>query len=221
MSHKQRRNPPSGIERLRRKPGQLPPRPSILIVCEGQKTEPKYFDGLARRLRLTTVEVRHAVGTDPVTIVNDAAECKRARAREVECGNFAVPYDEVWCVFDVDEHPKIKTAISTAANNGISVGITNPCFEYWLLLHFTRSGATNLSRHQMQTRLGKYIKGYEKGRDYMHLLFDSVATASKHATHVLRSQWQKDPRKPLELLQCNPSTAVHLIVESFRAMSAH
>jgi hypothetical protein len=44
--------------------------------------------------------------------------------------------DEVWCVFDVDEHPKLAEARDQANANGIQLAVSNPCFELWLLLHF-------------------------------------------------------------------------------------
>lgn len=45
-------------------------------------------------------------------------------------------YDEYWCVFDVDEHPKLLDAIALAAANGIKVALSSPCLELWFLIHF-------------------------------------------------------------------------------------
>ena len=36
---------------------------------------------------------------------------------------------EVWCVFDIDEHPKVLEASQQAMDNGLKVAISNRCFE--------------------------------------------------------------------------------------------
>jgi RloB-like protein len=45
-----------------------------LIVCEGEKTEPQYLDGvkLAFKLSSANIRVTSAAGTDPVSIVRFA-----------------------------------------------------------------------------------------------------------------------------------------------------
>ena len=45
-------------------------------------------------------------------------------------------FDEVWCVHDVDDHPRLDEARIMARDNDISLAVSNPCFELWLLLHF-------------------------------------------------------------------------------------
>ena len=55
-------------------------------------------------------------------------EGRRARRDDRE-------FDEIWCVFDIDEHANVRTAISNAKDSGIEVAVSNPCVELWLLLH--------------------------------------------------------------------------------------
>ena len=43
--------------------------------------------------------------------------------------------DEVWAVFDRDEHPQFEEAVRLCEQNGVKVGRSNPCFEVWLILH--------------------------------------------------------------------------------------
>jgi hypothetical protein len=40
-----------------RQPGNRTPSQAILIVCEGEKTEPNYFNALRSYIKLTTVQV--------------------------------------------------------------------------------------------------------------------------------------------------------------------
>jgi RloB-like protein len=44
--------------------------------------------------------------------------------------------DEVWAVFDRDEHHHYDDAIRLCEETQICVGRSNPCFEVWLILHF-------------------------------------------------------------------------------------
>ena len=79
-------------------------------------------------------------------------------------------YNKVYCVFDQDEHPTYKEALSSikdAMPGNIFCAITSvPCFEFWLLLHFDftakpivrtgeRSPGTN-AEHELKKFLPKY-----------------------------------------------------------------
>ena len=52
-------------------------------------------------------------------------------------------FDEIWIVFDADyylrDHKnrfhKLTEGVGCAKANGINIALSNPCFEYWLLLH--------------------------------------------------------------------------------------
>ena len=65
----------------------------VLIVCEGKKTEPEYFEGLKRAYRLSgaNIKVVPGDGNDPVSIVKHALT-------EYRKGG----YDRAFCVFDRD-----------------------------------------------------------------------------------------------------------------------
>ena len=43
--------------------------------------------------------------------------------------------DQVWAVFDRDEHPRFDEAVELCRSHDIGVGRTDPCFELWLILH--------------------------------------------------------------------------------------
>lgn len=96
----------------------------VLAVCCGQ-TEQAYLDGLKRLSKPVTVKTMVKVGS-PVQLVKYAA-----KVRENDRGGF----DEYWCVVDVDEFD-ISDAIAEAGATGISMAVSNPCFEVWLILHF-------------------------------------------------------------------------------------
>src|ERR1700674_3085350 len=119
-------------KQLKRQRARLDVRPRVLIVCEGRVTEPEYINvvRVREKINLVTIIVDDAGGT-PKTLVDRAVEEKKRTARS-QFGR----YDEVWCVFDFDEHPFIPEAKQKAQANGIRVAMSNPCFELWLMLHF-------------------------------------------------------------------------------------
>lgn len=218
MDKRRRNNLPRGLSHLGRPAGRAPGRKSILIVCEGTKTEPLYFRGLVKHFKLSTVDAVAARGSVPMTVVSDAARQRKDRAKKAEHSDTCVAYDEVWCVFDVDVHPNMKSALKTAKDNGLNVALTNPCFEYWLLLHFIDFGETNLSRQKMQSKLKRHLPNYEKGHDYTNDLVSKVPDAIRRAENILKSQWRTDPTNCLNILASNPSTAVHLVVKELQRM---
>jgi hypothetical protein len=65
-------------------------------------------------------------------------------------------YDEVWCVFDIDEHPFVPETKRQARDNEISTAISNPCFELWIRLHFQDRRA-HIERAQVQHKCRRYL----------------------------------------------------------------
>ncbi|MYW93378.1 RloB domain-containing protein [Amycolatopsis rubida] len=109
----------------------------ILIVAEGERTEVQYFKGLADYLRASAVNVidvkiKGAGGGNPLSIVNRAIEELKGGPSIGDRDG----YDAVWCVFDVDQHAKMREAIVAAKREKFKLAISNPCFEIWLLWHF-------------------------------------------------------------------------------------
>ena len=133
----------------KRRPGRRPPfldpKPTILVVSEGEVTEPEYIDGLWHACRNPRVTVKVAPEHGgPKTLVEHAKEYKeQARAEADREGDDNLAYDWVWCVFDFDEGHHVDDAIAMATACGIHLAISNPCFELWLLLHFRDDPARN------------------------------------------------------------------------------
>nr|VFK77957.1 MAG: RloB-like protein [Candidatus Kentron sp. SD] len=79
----------------------------VLIVCEGEKTEPNYFKELRKEYRLSVVNIHviSADGSDPVSVVRTARRRQQERRKQRK-----MPYDRIWCVFDRDEHANFHDA---------------------------------------------------------------------------------------------------------------
>ena len=121
------------------------PNKSILIVVEGAETECNYFEHLKQELKMPLVEVDVTFDgkTDPRGIVQSAIDLRNKRIKESENSNFKIPYDKVWVVFDTEgitHHRRNQIANAKSGCNGQNIGVamSDPCFEFWLLLHFAK-----------------------------------------------------------------------------------
>jgi hypothetical protein len=108
----------------------------FLIVCEGERTEPIYFEYLRRFLPKNLLETIKIIGQgdNTINIVRKAIEERDARATDPVKPHF----DEVWAIFDKDDFPNDRSdnAVSLANQNGIENGSPNQAFELWYVLHF-------------------------------------------------------------------------------------
>lgn len=123
---------------FRRRAATRAPYDVVLIVCEGEKTEPPYLKGLrtAYRLSNANIIIAPADGNDPVSVVKQAVEtCRRSPGE----------FDKVFCIFDRNGHANYQEALDLVANSqlgrkGMLVAIPSvPCFEIWVLLHYAYS----------------------------------------------------------------------------------
>ncbi len=183
----------------------------VLIVCEGEKTEPNYFKGLRNELRLTNTNIiicGRECGSSPDAVV-DFAIAKYQQTRD---------YDRVYCVFDKDTHSTYIAALdrirrTRLPNQGKIFAIPSvPCFEYWLLLHFifttrpfAKSGAGS-SCDSVIKELTKFLPHYGKshGRIFQETrrLMDAAITNAKRVAKFHETSGAD-----------NPSTQVHELVE--------
>lgn len=168
----------------------------FLVVCEGECTEPQYIHGFIKHFRvvLVKVEVSKERG-DPKKIVEIAkAESARAAKEAKQQRDSFLAFDEVWCVFDRDEHERFFDAIKMATDNGFKLAVSNPCIELWLLLHF-RESPGDRHRHDLQRMLrDDFMPGYDKSLKF-EALADGVSDAERRAER-LRHAGRRDGRTP-------------------------
>ena len=178
--------------------------PAILIVCEGEKTEPNYFRAFGVTQNI------YGEGLETIRVLEEAERKNR------ELG----PFDQVWCVFDRDSFPPdhFDNAIHKAESLGFQVAYSNEAFELWYLLHFEYLDSA-LSRNQYSDKLSKHLgRSYKKGDVLMYSLLGE---------HGNESGAIKNARKLQELhvdersyAHRNPSTTVDkLVMELRKALS--
>ena len=88
------------------------PKLRILIVCEGQETEPGYFRAFQHAAHNPRVHIKIARECGvPKTVVEVAIRLREEAKQEAKRQRDEnLRWDEVWGVFDVDEHPNLDKA---------------------------------------------------------------------------------------------------------------
>jgi RloB-like protein len=185
--------------------------PSVLIVCEGRETGPNYIEGLCNHLDVNMAAIRVVQGdnhTNPVDLV------KRAQKIFIEDGG----HDFVYVICDGDagglaaarELAQRKLRNTAKLATTVQVVASNPCIEFWLLLHFEYSAAPCTSAEAL-TRLRGYLTGYDKAEPR---IFEMVASGLDRAC-------QNTARLKVEHAASGaetPYTDMPLLVERLREM---
>ena len=215
-----RDNPPKERQRrqLERKQGRRAPYDRILIVSEGGKTEPNYFNEIRKAYHLPMANIMalsSESGTTPLQVVQDAREL-------FESGNphkriLPRVFEQVFAVFERDDHDHYFKALKQAKSldgklkNDAGHGIhfqaiaSIPCFELWLLLHYEDVHAP-VHRNEVMRRLKQHIPDYEKGAENVFATTrDFLCEAKRRAkAHAKKFSADTDPE---------PFTAVVELVE--------
>lgn len=182
---------------IERKKATRPSHDRILIVTEGTKTEPNYFNEIRKKHRIGTASVQvqpSNLGTDPLQVVKyaqtlfengDPFEKIPARA-----------FDKVFAVFDRDNHRYYFEALQLAASlDGKMRNDTKelvqfcaiasvPNFEFWLLLHFEDIKHW-LHRSEVMRRLKTHIPAYEKGARDSYAITNGCTYIAKSRAYAL------------------------------------
>lgn len=193
-----------------RRPPDREPGRRILIVCEGAVTEREYFEAFRRWCKNPRVEIDfESPAGVPSSLVGrakarkDEAERDASRARD----DF-LRYDEVWCVFDVDEHPHVASARDRALAAGLRLAMSNPCFELWLLLHIADNPGMQ-HRHELQARLRALTPAVPN----KHVSFEALAAGYDDA-YFRAERLARDAYNRGDDATGNPSTEVYLLTGS-------
>lgn len=204
---------------LGRRRSRLEPKRRFFLYCEGRNTEPAYFSAIRRACSnaLIRVETHGGVGV-PYTIAKTAvefAESKGLTPRRRRRRDSYEENDEVWAVFDRDDHPRFDEAVRHCERNSVQVARSNPCFELWLILHERDYNRPN-RRKQVQIELKKLRADYDpdsgKSPDCDELV-SRVHEAEERAEIQLRNRELDD--SPYG----NPSTTVGRLTRAIREAS--
>jgi hypothetical protein len=175
--------------KFERKTGERRYRKLFLVAAEGCKTEPIYF-------RL--LDTQHAtVHVSCIKGGHDSAPAKvlkRMKDRLASEGLRAG--DEAWLVVDKDQWSEEQLATLwewSRTNECYGFALSNPMFEYWLLLHFEDGTGVSSSR-QCSEKLARYMPNYDKGFDTRTFSIEMIREAILRAENRDRPPCDDWPR---------------------------
>ena len=192
------------------------PKRLFILFCEGENTEPTYFGELRRAYRdaQIIVEIVPNVGV-PYTIAEKAIELAQSlgldRRSQRKKDSFE-ENDQIWAVFDRDEHPRFDEAVAHCEQHGVHVGRSNPCFELWLVLHEKDHDRAE-DRHEMQKILESLRPEYDRDSGKTpdcNEMINRVEDAEERSERQLQNREQGG--RP----HGNPSTTVGRLTRAIR-----
>lgn len=186
----------------------------FLIVCEGARTEPNYFQALVKdRYSEVRAEEIRGEGRSTCALVTRTFQIKEELERKRQ-----LPFDRIWVVFDKDDFNDFNEAIKLAKSNSFDCAWSNEAFELWYFLHFQYLDSA-ISRQDYIIKLQNEIRkhtGYEnyeyrKNDPSIYKMLTQIGNehlAKKRAAD-LRSFFEGDD----DYKEHKPCTTVDLLVD--------
>ena len=204
------------IPPIQRRKSRIEPKRRFVLFCEGMNTEPTYFSALKQTWTgaLIAIETKRGVGV-PMTIAREAvkfAESEGLTKTSRRKKNSFEKKDEVWAVFDHDEHPNFDEAVSLCQANGIGVARSNPCFELWLILHerdYDRPDHRNAVQRELKNLRPEYDNHRGKIPDCDDLVTRVELAEERGEAMIKRREVERNPHG-------NPSTTVGILTRAIR-----
>ena len=167
---------PRRRRRFQRPIGQRRYRKIFILAVEGTKTEPEYFavfNNEQSLIRVNCLKGQH--GSSPQHVL------KRMEGHLKE--EHLKKSDEAWLVVDKDQWSDEQLAqLHQWSLRQVNYGfaLTNPKFEFWLLLHFEDGSGVSGARN-CPDRLRRYLPDYDKGIDSRLFTPEVIAGAIQRA----------------------------------------
>jgi hypothetical protein len=137
--------------------------PSLIVIAtEGEKTEQQYFAGLKQkcinnssRIKLEILPPRLAGKSSPKYVLDQLSQYKNDYGLN--------KYDELCMVIDRDKQSWTKAELATVARQCAQkqflLALSNPAFEFWLLLHLKDLNTyTAEEKKELLENKGQYLK---------------------------------------------------------------
>jgi len=193
------------------------------IFCEGEQTEPLYFEGfkqliednpIYREMVLIQIE---PCGAETMRVIGMAEEYVRKNH---------ITKGQIWCVYDKDSFPPerfngvAEHAESLNKDNAAlqyHVAWSNECIEFWFLLHFAYYTSNN-HRSEYIDFLSKKFKelglgAYEKNRKDTFTILQEYGKEDLAIRYAKRIMAENEGKTPTEIA---PGTKVYKLVEELR-----
>lgn len=202
----------------------------IIISCEGTNTEPEYFKAIREKLK---DNISSLIKIELVPKLSNASEPKHVLDNLqafVDKYDFNKEHDSLWLVCDREKviHRKtgkkgLLTIIPLCKEKGYSIALTNPLFEFWLLLHLvdiTTYDHDTLFDNKKLSSDKRYIDnelsnilegGYSKKKDQFNRNIVSLENVKRAINQ--EKIFENDLTKIMDTLGGNVSSLINEIVE--------
>ena len=190
------------------------------IFCEGQQTEPLYFEGFKRLIE------DNPVYRDMVLIEIEPCQAETMRVlgmAERYVKKNKIQRGQIWCVYDKDSFPasdfngvadRAERLSQENRDLPYHAAWSNECIEFWFLLHFAYYTSNNhrseyihfLNDKFQEMGIGKYQKNM---KNIFHILLEkgNPKLAIRYAKRIMAAGHGMTPA------ETTPGTKVHELVE--------
>lgn len=190
------------------------------IFCEGQQTEPQYFNGFKNLIE------ENPIYKDMVLIEIEPCQAETMRVLEMAeeyVRKNKIKKGQIWCVYDKDSFPaKHFNGVEERVENlnkenpelQYHTAWSNECIEFWFLLHFSYYTANNhrteyssfLDNKFSELGIGKYRKNRN---DIFQILMNdgNPKLAIRYAKRIIKDGHGNPPS------EIAPGTKVYELVE--------
>ena len=173
-------------------------RKRFVVATEGQETEPLYFSMFnSKRSTVQVVLLKSKRKTSPGQVFD--------RLKKADIGK----NDPAWIVIDRDtwEEEELNQVFNDCKAQGYKMALSNPMFEYWLLLHFEDGNGINGGN--VKARLKTHLPNFSKSHVEVHKIKSGIDEA-------IRRAGQKD-NPPCEKWPLTTGTTVYRLVKELQA----
>ena len=181
----------------------------FVLAVEGRATERQYFKMINDMFTKTTGKVAKPIPhykahkTSALQILKQMQ--RYIRKNPLKDG------DQAWLVLDKDDNKDADLDTlyhwtQEGKNGQRGLALSNPCFEYWLLLHFDAGNAAS-TKDDCNKCLKKYLPNYDKHISVYKFTRDRIKKAIEHAQKRDQPPCPDWPRQP-------GTTTVYRLVEA-------
>lgn len=192
----------------------------FFIFCEGEQTEPKYFNGFENAIKsnaiyknLVHVHVE-GVGAETIRVINAAENYVKENG---------IKNANIWCVYDKDSFPtqdfnavSERVAYLNSQQNDVVyyVAWSNQCIEYWFILHFAYYDSDNDRKYYRKFLHEKFKElGWNKYEKNNEELFEIMTEKGNPKQAIKWAQKRIQECEGLTDTKSVPATRVYLLVQ--------
>ena len=193
------------------------------IFCEGEQTEPLYFEGFKKMIEdnpiyreMVLIQIEPC-GAETMRVIGMAEEFVRKNH---------ITKGQIWCVYDKDSFPpdrfngvEEKAASLSKENADLQyhAAWSNECIEFWFMLHFAYYTSNNHRTEYIKFLSRKFkdlgLGSYEKNRRDTFTILRQYGDEDKAIRYAKRIIKDNEGKTPTEIA---PGTKVYELVEELR-----